>query len=341
MRPFHRNEAMTTRRHDARSADDGDQSLGRPDYSRMEPGESPIGSVVAAIAAQHDRVIAELAEPVENSGEAVHSARKAIKRTRGLLRLIRDALGRDAYRSLNTEMRNAARALARMRDASIRLETFELNASHLADQTGSNVLSRTRDCLGSELVSAYADGAIPRDVAAHVRALIQAARHGLAAAGLGIIGRPAGGVAEEFSYLARGLHRTYRRSRKGMRAATVTGDTAEFHEWRKDVKYLRYQLEHLELIDPRSIGAMIAGLRRVDEGLGDAHDLWMLGDFVAAHSVCCPDRDQRDILVGVTDQMRRGFDALALRVGGPLHAEAPGTFAARMEGYWLKAEAGD
>ncbi len=332
---------MTTRRHDERTAEDDDQILSRPDYSRLQFGESPIGSVVRAISAQHDRVMDELEDPVETPGEAVHSARKAIKRARGLLRLVRDALGHDAYRSLNTEMRNAARALARMRDASIRLETFELNASYLADRTGPDILGRTRDCLGSELASAYADGAIPRDVVAQVGALIQAARRRLAASGLGIDDRSIDGAAEGFAYLAHGLRRTYRRSRNGMRAAALTGDVTEFHEWRKGVKYLSFQLEHLELIDPRSVGARIAALKQVDKGLGDAHDLWMLGDFLEAHPVCCPDRGQREILVGVTDQMRREFDALALRFGGPLHTEAPGTFATRMEGFWSGAEASD
>ena len=64
------------------------------------------------------------------SAEAVHGARKDMKKLRTVLRLLRDALGRKRYRRANARFRDAARALSSARDAEVKLATLEALGEH-------------------------------------------------------------------------------------------------------------------------------------------------------------------------------------------------------------------
>ncbi|NJK27804.1 MAG: CHAD domain-containing protein [Coleofasciculaceae cyanobacterium SM2_3_26] len=60
-----------------------------------------------------DRAIAQLSGQTEESHEeAIHDARKRLKKLRALLRLVRDRLGQDAYERENLCFRDAARKLS-------------------------------------------------------------------------------------------------------------------------------------------------------------------------------------------------------------------------------------
>src|SRR5580765_95868 len=56
------------------------------------------------------------------SDEAMHQVRKDLKRARAALRLLREAVGEAAYARENHELRDAARPLASVRDATVALE---------------------------------------------------------------------------------------------------------------------------------------------------------------------------------------------------------------------------
>ena len=88
----------------------------------------PIGAgVVRVMATQLDIALLALA----GLSPDVHTARKAMKRTRGLLRLVRGSIGEAAYRAENDALRDAARLLAPARDATAKIETFDaLLAAH-------------------------------------------------------------------------------------------------------------------------------------------------------------------------------------------------------------------
>src|SRR5882757_1483145 len=59
------------------------------------------------------------------SDDAVHSARKELKKARASLRLLRDALGDAVYKRENAALRDAARPLSEVRDAKVLLDTLD------------------------------------------------------------------------------------------------------------------------------------------------------------------------------------------------------------------------
>src|SRR5689334_14278160 len=61
--------------------------------------------------------------------DAIHEARKSVKKVRAILRLLEDPLGKD-YREANDRLRVAARALASLRDADAALVSLQLLHGH-------------------------------------------------------------------------------------------------------------------------------------------------------------------------------------------------------------------
>lgn len=91
--------------------------------------------------------------------EAVHCARKQLKRARAGLRLLREAVPRASYARENVELRDAARPLSLVRDARVMLDTLERlrargsAARHGADLRGlRRALRDERLCLRRELL---------------------------------------------------------------------------------------------------------------------------------------------------------------------------------------------
>ena len=66
--------------------------------------------------------------------EAVHTTRKALKKTRATLRLVRNEVGEEVYQRENASYRDAGRALSEMRDVYVRAQTLGGMRESLADQ---------------------------------------------------------------------------------------------------------------------------------------------------------------------------------------------------------------
>src|SRR5687767_14733400 len=59
------------------------------------------------------------------SDEAIHHARKELKRARSTLRLLREAVGRKAFERENAALRDASRPLSAVRDAKVIVRTID------------------------------------------------------------------------------------------------------------------------------------------------------------------------------------------------------------------------
>src|SRR5215211_5264719 len=96
------------------------------DSYRFLSGE-PVGAgIKRVVVARVDDAVAILrGEAGAGPAEAVHEARKDIKKTRSALRLVRDAVGDDVWRLENDHYRDCARKLSAFRDAEILVEALD------------------------------------------------------------------------------------------------------------------------------------------------------------------------------------------------------------------------
>ena len=278
----------------------------------------PIGAgVVRVMTTQLD--IALLA--LEGLSPDVHSARKAMKRTRGLLRLARGSIGEAAYRAENDALRDAARLLASARDATATIETFDgLLAAHprclgIAEADAMRAALRTEHRLQQTLLTAD-----PNLLPSVIDALVQTRQR--------IIELPESPSHRPrpwgFDAIEDGLRRTYRRCRRGL-AAVLDDPTEEtFHRWRKAVKYLRHQLEALVAYSPETLGDLAKRLDMLGELLGSAQDLAVLSDTLTPAGEQVP--AELDVLVAAIADESARLHSAAVRLGSETFVDRPRVF---------------
>src|SRR5262245_1303063 len=92
----------------------------------LNPDESLRKNIRRIVRAQMDEALEGRTGPHEGSrDEAVHEARKAFKKIRSVLRLVRPVIDEEKYREENIHFRDAGRPLTEVRDAKILIETLD------------------------------------------------------------------------------------------------------------------------------------------------------------------------------------------------------------------------
>ncbi len=291
---------------------------------------------------QFDRITHGLTDRNGDRDEAVHTARKAMKRLRGMLRLVRDEVGTPAYRVENTLLRDTARRLAPARDGFVMLRTLDGLRDAYRGVLRKRAFDHTRSYLQARHDEARRTVIEDDQLIADVVVTLKAARARYAAWEAASLERPnsklaARGMRDDFDAMAPGLRRVYARGRRAMRQAYRDGTVESFHEWRKRVKYLRYQLEALEPIWPELLAAHAGRLDELGELLGDDHDLAELGDIVRDDGAATADQRERTLLLALVHRTRLELQYEARPLGWALYAETPDEFVARLGAYWQAA----
>lgn len=273
-----------------------------------------------------DQVERGLQELGGDPHEGIHQVRKRCKKLRALVRLVRDA-DPDLYQRENAAFRDTARRASHLRDDAAMVEAYDLLADAYEDHVDLASFAPVHDVL-----VARRDDAAP-DVDEALTAIgsdLEAARTRIATWEL---------PGDGFELLAGGLERTYRRSRNRRRDAYAQGTTAAFHEWRKRVKYHRYQVRLLQDAWPRVLRARRRELHTLGELLGDDHDLAVLRARLHADPDGHGGTDLVAALTGLLDRRRASLQAQADHLGARLFAEEPGAFVDRLATYWAAWEA--
>jgi CHAD domain-containing protein len=272
----------------------------------------------------------------------VHEARKAMKRLRAMLRMVRDELGEDIFHAENAVLRDVARVLSRVRTAHVLCDLARSLSVELGPELSSaagNHLIASLDALSHEESTEVLDD--PQTMT-HVITTLLATRSRYESwpvvdTDLTALGAPRHRIPDSFASIEPGIRRTYRRGRKGMAIARSSPTVHTFHEWRKRAKYLRYHMESLHLLWPEVIGGMAEALDTLGETLGDEHDLAELGHTIMAQPSLVPDDRGRRILLVEIARRRLDLQSVALRIGETVYHEKPRAFTARLETYWNAA----
>jgi CHAD domain-containing protein len=287
--------------------------------------------------------------------QRVHEARKALKRLRALLRLVRDELGEPAYARETAVVRAAGKRLAPARDADVLLNTLD------------DLIKRNPKKLGR------------RRGVQRLRARLQIERDGAAALALSESTGRSGSLDELRALRLRvsdweladpggieavepALRDVYASGRRRMRRARRAGAPGgrKLHEWRKRVKDLRYVAEMLKRSEPgtskrlrdrvgatagkrgrkrasakRFIGKVARRADDLGELLGEEHDLAVLAERVRAEAKAtrasgAPGPGTRKTLLKAIARRRARLRRRVLRDGKRLYGERPKKFVRRL-----------
>jgi CHAD domain-containing protein len=243
------------------------------------------------------------AGPDGTAAEAVHSARKDIKKARALLRLARPDLPQETYRSENDALRDIARSLTAAREADVLAETFELVATRLVGRVAE---------LAASLRPTETDdaAALPEQTTDALAAAVTRAR----ALELD---------ACDTDTLVAGSVRAYARGVQALTAARHDTTADNLHEWRKRAKDLWYHHRLLRNAWPEVLKAQADAADRLTKLLGDDHDLAQLAEHLP---------DEPEVLAAITE-LRAEIQAEAWQLGRRLYAEKPKAFGRRLARY--------
>jgi CHAD domain-containing protein len=275
-------------------------------------------------------------EQVPLSDHSVHEARKALKKARAALRLLRDALDDAAYRAENAALRDAGRHLAPRRDAKSALAALDALRERYPGKLPPLRVEKLMGALDAKPESTTSSRALPRQPTQLLkRCLERADQPDFTRIGA----RP----------LERGLRRIYRKGRKAFAEAQSSGTTEALHEWRKQVKYLANALEALYAPKRGKTGKiarrtkkfirtkkLTRSAEKLAGRLGDEHDLAVLAQRTGATkrhqqgpAHARKQRPQRG-LQPLIERRRTKLRKRAFALGGKLYRRKPGRFVERL-----------
>ena len=258
--------------------------------------------------------------------EAVHLARKELKKLRALLRLAREGLGEGVFGRENLCYRDVGRALSAARDAAVLVLAFDALRPQLyglvAPETITGVHDRLQAAVGMSEARLDLPAAIAELRAARERVDDWAWLHG----------------CDAWRVPGRGVRSVYRQGRRAMRRASADEPAEEdFHEWRKQVKLLAAQLRLLCPLHPDELKTAAKQLDRLAEWLGEEHDLSVLGNTLfggaGGHLEATA---ELETIRRLLDARREALQKKALKHGGRLYQEKPARFAARLKAHWKR-----
>jgi CHAD domain-containing protein len=258
-----------------------------------------------------------------DTDDSVHEVRKSLKRLRALLRLVRREIRPRVYRKEDERFRDVSRRLNEVRDARICVDTIR----KLADEAGENgeaLLPRpTLDRLESQ-ISAEHGGAQQLEpiIAESLRAMGRARKRV----------RKWSDVPDRWRTVAKGLKETDQRGAEALAVAAGHTTAENLHQWRKHVRYLRYQLEFLRRIGGPQAGTISDAADELNQLLGTGHDLAILRRALTEGALQVAEADESRAVLALIEKRRSELTRQAFEAGARFFQAGPADLARKVKG---------
>ena len=290
----------------------------------LRPGEAVPAGIQRIVREEIESAVRQLCgSGAANRDEAIHEARKDLKKIRGVLRLMRPEL-EEIYRRENPFFRDAGLRLSQFRDAGVMVETFDALREKYRAGLGPGQLASIRRGLMRRKAQTEEQSGIEdvlREVAAALRrSSARVAKWTLAADG--------------FEAIAPGLEVTFRRGRKALERARAHPAPESYHEWRKRVKDHWYHVRLLERLWSPGMQAYEKSLKTLETCLGEDHNLVLLQEKVMAEPSFYGRPPEIALFVRLIGRCHKELRAEALELGGRIYEEKPRHFIRRIQRLW-------
>jgi CHAD domain-containing protein len=274
----------------------------------------------------------EMRRSAPPSDEAVHEARKSVKKVRAIVELI-EADGGKRLGNSRKRLRSVNRKLSRLRDADAMIEALTKLRSRNARLFSEHTFARVRRLLWShkqDAMNAAEQEQMWESVARTLRKVRRQARRW----------QPVHG---RFGTLARGIRTMHRRGRKSLRRARSSQRAEDFHRWRKAIKALWYELRLIEACD-RTIQRDVDALHRAETLLGDEHNIVVLCAELSKDSSVCGETFDLSRLQSAAGRYQRDLRKKAIAIAGRIFNRTSRDYARgvkRVWRHWRQRETGD
>jgi CHAD domain-containing protein len=289
---------------------------------RLECEESVIAGLKRIARDEIDSAGAQLSGGRRNRDEAIHEARKSIKKVRALLRLVSAELGA-VHPSENARLRDIAGGLSAFRDDVVIIETFDDLKRKFRQETR-NRLRPVRAAL-SKTKNQMARAEVVRIILDH------------AVAALGNAAKRVGDwplATDGFSALAPGLEKTYRAGRSALARVRKDPRPDDYHELRKRVKDHWYHIRLLENLWTDVMSAYEKSLKDLETWLGNDHNLAVLRERIVADPASYGKEKDIELIFGLIDKYQGELRGQSLSLAERIYEEKPAAFMRRMKHLW-------
>lgn len=278
------------------------------------------------LAAQTGRAIGYLSGVIDQGGSSIHATRKALKRSRSILRLAKPGLSGKSFTQHDRAFRDIARLLSHDRDREVMTDTLHLLAGKSAGDDKAALLAAL-----DELNTINLNGAAHLTTEDNIsRAVTLLQEQDRAIHGLNI-------KKARIATLAEGFADTYAEGRKALKAAYRINDDEAFHTFRKS---LQHHWRHCQLLVPAwpdLMNVRISAARDLSQLIGNDHDLSLVIAHFNTPSASTLDADVRARIVAAAKaeqaQLRAEVKPLARR----LYAQTPGDMERLIVDLWPAA----
>jgi CHAD domain-containing protein len=296
---------------------------------RLKQGASISSEVRRIVLKQLEAAISELHSVGDpQSDDAVHDARRRVKKIRAIIRLVRPVLDK-AYRAVDRDLSTVSRLLAPVADGRGIVETLK----EIEHRYPASLPKRT---LAAARAGVLRNGA-RADRDAHARGILKIAAGTLRSERNRVKRWQIRG--DGFRAIAPGLEESYRRARRMMLVTWSKPKPSHFHTWRR---YVKDHWFHIRLLEGRCGNHLVAYERRIealDGILGEYHNVNLLRDLLVTDASLPQEESAR--CLRVVSRYQRVLCRHAELLGARIYTERPRRFVRRVRHLWRDAPADD
>jgi CHAD domain-containing protein len=256
--------------------------------------------------------------PTRQRGVTVHEVRKHLKRLRAAMRLAVGEVGKTQHAREDRCARKIGRLVSDLRDAQVRLQTLIQLSEATAKDSGKNAFARIEELLSLERESfsaafaGWQKEAIPQLEALETR----------------LLKWPLDGLT--WKQICGAVGKIYKRGQRWLAKTIDDPEPENFHEWRKRVKDIWYQLRILQPLNRMVLEEMAHDAEVLGELLGLEHDLDFLWTRLEKESGDQALRDELKQLQKLIRKRGKRLRTNALELGRRFYAEPAKAFARRI-----------
>lgn len=281
-------------------------------------GNTPMNPACKLLQLAIGEAIKQINAPSPISDEAIHDARKALKKARAALRLLQDGMNKTTYRLENSRLRDAGRFLSPFRDAKSLIDAFDSLHERYKDELQGFELGPLVKILHANLTKARRHfSRTPTELEKCIRLL----RGSLA------MSKKEDVASINSEAIDTGLRDIFLKGCKASAEADTARTPEALHEWRKQVKYLLNAVEGLHPSTKEDVAHILKWSEDLADSLGDDHDLTMLSQETARGAYAPVDADMIKTLHALIERRRAKLQKRAFSIGKKLYDKKPKQFA--------------